>query len=356
MTEQLTEEQIAEFKEAFSLFDEDGDGIEQEEDNCKLGFGFGFLFISLLSVTGSSVISCLRSCDGFMYRTPFGLGCITTKELGTVMRSLGQNPTEAELQDMINEVDADQNGTIDFPEFLNLMARKMKKSSSEALDCPEIIDITDVPYLYCLVLKDMAGEEPKKVETETPLETPPPPPPPAEPEPEPLAEAPKDVVAEKPVIPPSVSEETAGESEAVAVIEKASESAEEKKEDSVNRDAVLARVATEKKISLFKAWEEREKCKAENKAHKKLSSITSWENSRKASVEAELKKIEEQLEKKKAEYTEKMKNKIAMIHKEAEEKKAIVEAQRGEDLLKAKEMAAKYHATGSSPAKFLGCF
>jgi len=50
---------FAEFKEAFSLFDKDGDGT------------------------------------------------ITTKELGTVMRSLGQNPTEAELQDMINEVDAD---------------------------------------------------------------------------------------------------------------------------------------------------------------------------------------------------------------------------------------------------------
>ena len=43
-----------------------------------------------------------------------------------MMRSLGQNPTEAELQDMINEVDADGNGTIDFGEFLNLMARKMK--------------------------------------------------------------------------------------------------------------------------------------------------------------------------------------------------------------------------------------
>ncbi|KAG6436725.1 hypothetical protein SASPL_101627 [Salvia splendens] len=83
MAVQLTDEQISEFKEAFSLFDKDGDG------------------------------------------------CITTKELGTVMRSLGQNPTEAELQDMINEVDADGNGTIDFPEFLNLMARKMKDTDSE---------------------------------------------------------------------------------------------------------------------------------------------------------------------------------------------------------------------------------
>lgn len=45
-------------------------------------------------------------------------GQITTKELGTVMRSLGQNPSESELQDMINEVDADNNGTIDFPGML----------------------------------------------------------------------------------------------------------------------------------------------------------------------------------------------------------------------------------------------
>ena len=47
------------------------------------------------------------------------------------MRSLGQNPIEAELQDMINEVDADENDTIDYPEFLNLMTKKMKDTDSK---------------------------------------------------------------------------------------------------------------------------------------------------------------------------------------------------------------------------------
>jgi len=56
---------------------------------------------------------------------------ITTRELGTVMRSLGQNPTETQLQDMINEVDANGNGTVEFRDFIELMARKLKDSDNE---------------------------------------------------------------------------------------------------------------------------------------------------------------------------------------------------------------------------------
>ena len=37
----------------------------------------------------------------------------------TVKRSFSQNPNEAELQDISHEVDADGNGTIDFPELLS---------------------------------------------------------------------------------------------------------------------------------------------------------------------------------------------------------------------------------------------
>ncbi|KAG7011502.1 hypothetical protein SDJN02_26408 [Cucurbita argyrosperma subsp. argyrosperma] len=191
--------------------------------------------------------------------------------------------------------------------------------------------------------------------------------PPSDPPPPPPQELPKDVAEEKTVIPPpppsapvpapTPAEHKTDDSKALVLVEKVPEAGEAKSsEGSVNRDAVLAKVATEKRVSLIKAWEESEKSKAENKAHKKLSSVVAWENSRKASVEAELKRIEENLEKKKAEYIEKMKNKIALLHKEAEEKRAIIEAKRGEELLKAEETAAKYRATGTAPKKLLSCF
>ena len=47
------------------------------------------------------------------------------------MRSLGQNPTDAELQEMIDEIDFDGSGTIDFSEFLTLMESMIAETSAE---------------------------------------------------------------------------------------------------------------------------------------------------------------------------------------------------------------------------------
>ncbi|XP_072949528.1 uncharacterized protein [Epargyreus clarus] len=81
----LTEEQVAEFKEAFMLFDKDEDGT------------------------------------------------ITMAELGVVMRSLGQRPSETELRAMVKEVDQDGNGTIEFNEFLQMMSKKMRGDGEDEL-------------------------------------------------------------------------------------------------------------------------------------------------------------------------------------------------------------------------------
>ena len=51
-------------------------------------------------------------------------GTITKTELKEVMKSLGQNPTDKELEQMIKSVDKDNNNEIDFEEFLTLMSSK----------------------------------------------------------------------------------------------------------------------------------------------------------------------------------------------------------------------------------------
>ncbi|KAL7076621.1 hypothetical protein ACQ4LE_004127 [Meloidogyne hapla] len=81
--EGLTEDQVAEFKEAFELFDKNGDGR------------------------------------------------ITAAELGIVMQSLGHSPTDQELQEMVREIDEDGNGSIELDEFVKMMSRKVKESESE---------------------------------------------------------------------------------------------------------------------------------------------------------------------------------------------------------------------------------
>ena len=48
------------------------------------------------------------------------------------MRAMGQNPTEDELNNLVMEVDLDGNGTIDFPEFLEMMKQKANEVDQEA--------------------------------------------------------------------------------------------------------------------------------------------------------------------------------------------------------------------------------
>lgn len=61
-----------------------------------------------------------------------GKGTVSTKKLIMVMRTLGQNPTEDELDDLINEFDTDGNGFIDFIEF-TLMAFKLAEDLDETM-------------------------------------------------------------------------------------------------------------------------------------------------------------------------------------------------------------------------------
>ncbi|XP_022081065.1 calmodulin-like [Acanthaster planci] len=83
MADNLTEQQVAEIREAFKRFDTNGDNT------------------------------------------------IDSKELATVMKSLGHNPTEAQLQATMQEVDLDGNGRIEFSEFRKMMARRMRLKSTE---------------------------------------------------------------------------------------------------------------------------------------------------------------------------------------------------------------------------------
>jgi calmodulin len=91
---QLTPEQISGFREAFLSYDENGDGK------------------------------------------------ITGDELGPLLRCLGQNPSEAELYDMINEVDLEGNGVITFDEFLYMVNRQIREGDTEeeVLDAFKLFD------------------------------------------------------------------------------------------------------------------------------------------------------------------------------------------------------------------------
>ncbi|KAL0419840.1 UNVERIFIED_CONTAM: Calmodulin [Sesamum radiatum] len=108
MADSLTEEQIAEFREAFYLIDKDSDGV------------------------------------------------ITVEELTSVMQSLTEHPTMEEIQEMVSEVDGDGDGTIDFEEFLGIMARKMKENVAEELkEAFKVFDRDQDGFISAIELKNV---------------------------------------------------------------------------------------------------------------------------------------------------------------------------------------------------------
>jgi calmodulin len=60
-----------------------------------------------------------------------GMKDISTTQIGAVVRYLGQNPTDVELDDMQREADKDKNGTVSFVNFAETFVKQCKIADTE---------------------------------------------------------------------------------------------------------------------------------------------------------------------------------------------------------------------------------
>lgn len=71
-------------------------------------------------------------------------GMIDCEELREVMQSLGQMPTQEQLEDMIHEIDTDNDGVVDFDEFLQMMTKhRLEERSNYLQDLSDAFDVFD---------------------------------------------------------------------------------------------------------------------------------------------------------------------------------------------------------------------
>ncbi|KAJ3235010.1 calmodulin-like 3 [Chytriomyces hyalinus] len=79
--------------------------------------------------------------EAFTFFDKDSKGAVTTKDLGTVLRSLNRNPTAAEVQEMVNEVDTKGTGTFTFDQLLTLLARPVEdKNDDEVKEAFKVFD------------------------------------------------------------------------------------------------------------------------------------------------------------------------------------------------------------------------
>ncbi len=144
----LTEEQKQEIKEAFDLFDTDGsekiDAKELKVAMRALGFepkneeikkmisdidkdGSGTIdfheFLEMMTAKMSSRDSKEEILKAFRLFDDDETGKITLKNLRRVAKEIGENMTDEELQEMIEEADLDGDNEIDVEEFLRIMKK-----------------------------------------------------------------------------------------------------------------------------------------------------------------------------------------------------------------------------------------
>jgi len=96
-------------------------------------------------------------------------GEIPTSILGTVMKNLGHNLKPDQLAECIDAVDGDGSGTVDFDEFLALMAKKTREAEDERelrevfrvfdKNSRGVIEAADLKLIFKALDPDMADEE-----------------------------------------------------------------------------------------------------------------------------------------------------------------------------------------------------
>ncbi|KAJ0341282.1 hypothetical protein COL922a_002519 [Colletotrichum nupharicola] len=153
----LTEEQVKDYKAVFSVWDRDNTGgIDAEEFRIamkSLGLnpsikevkelmrevdpkGKGDIsldeFLDLMSeapATSSKAADPNRELTAaFKVFDKDNSGSVSPSELRQVLLSLGQRATDEEIEEMIRHADLDGNGSIDYQEFVQLMAPKDTKA------------------------------------------------------------------------------------------------------------------------------------------------------------------------------------------------------------------------------------